>query len=96
MTEQSEIAAAPHRNALIAAHQAIEAGSELLRFEREGMAGYTAFGDMEVCEKLAEALAIACNIRLRHDEIVQVAAAEYDQLTSLKLLCQDFIAGWAS
>lgn len=59
------------RPALIAAHQAIEAATELLRFHREGAAtDWGAFGEIEVVEKLAEALALACHIRLEHDELM--------------------------
>jgi len=48
--------------ALAAAHQASEAITELMRYAREGEAGFTAFGNVEVIEKLADALKMAIDI----------------------------------
>lgn len=84
-------------DALIAAHQAIEAAGELLRFHREGPAtGWGAFGEMQVCEKLAEALSVACTIRLDRDELDVIDGDdERKALTDLRAICRDYIAGWA-
>jgi hypothetical protein len=86
----------PHdRAALIAASQASEAVTELLRFHIEGPAGRMAFGQVEVLEKLAEALLHAARI-----EIDTLAAdsmdAEYrEELGQIASACARFIEGWA-
>lgn len=57
--------------AMIAAAQASEAVTELLRFCREGPANDLAFGEIEVCLKLAEALVISIDIHLGQPNIRQ-------------------------
>lgn len=86
-------------SALIAAAQASEATTELLRFHREGPAGWTAFGDVEVIEKLAEALLLACRIDLAERDIRQrksPTTREYEAaVNQLAGAAANFIEGWA-
>ena len=55
MTEQE-------RTALAAASQATEASAELIRFAREGASWPGPFGEVEVIEKLADALKLALEV----------------------------------
>lgn len=81
--------------AIIAAAQASEATTELLRFHREGPAGWTAFGDIEVVEKLTEALALS--IELQQSEPADPASADVGYAAALDCLrasCLTFIEDW--
>jgi hypothetical protein len=80
---------------VIAAAQASEAVTELLRFYREGPASDLAFGDMEVCEKLAEALGIAIDIHMSMPGIAEFEGPAIEDLKSLRHACARYIAGWA-
>lgn len=74
--------------ALIAAHQSANATAALLLHADEGH-----FGEVEVVEKLAEALALSVDLRLR-----EVETCDLDYRAALEHLrerCRDFIEGWA-
>ena len=81
--------------ALIAAAQASEATTELIRYHREGPAGWTAFGDIEVIEKLAEALALAINLELPNLDPAS-GSGETEALLALQAAAKTYIVGWAS
>ena len=81
-------------NPVIAAAQASEAVTELLRFHREGPAGHTAFGDVEVCEKLAEALCLAIAIHVGEGGLAP-DPEERELLDRLRAACAAYLAGWA-
>lgn len=81
-------------NPLIAAMAASESVTELLRFHHEGPAGFTAFGEIEVCEKLAEALAIAIDIHLG-DPGAKLDELEREDAAALRYACRNFIGSWA-
>ncbi len=89
-------------SALIAATQASEAVAELLRFHREGSALFGPFGEVEVVEKLAEAVAIACEIELRENFNLSATAQDQDSqdyraaLEQLRDAARHFIQGWAA
>lgn len=87
----------PFRNphlAVLAAQQATEASTELLRFYREGPASDLAFGDIEVIEKLAEALVIAITLHL--DYLPEMSSLlEAAEAAQLRDACNGFISGWA-
>jgi len=74
--------------ALAAAHQASEATHELIRFAREGEAGFTAFGDVEVIEKLADALKMAIDI----DDVG--AASNEEERKQLRHALGNYLEGW--
>lgn len=79
--------------AIIAAAQASEACTELLRYAREG--GFSdrhAFGDAEPAEKLAEALKLAIEIELGDEP---VGIDDRVKLNELHGVLTDFIEGWA-
>lgn len=74
--------------ALIAAHQAADATAALLLHADEGH-----FGEVEVVEKLAEALALSVDLRLRE---VEPCDRDYvEALEGLRDRCKAFIEGWA-
>lgn len=83
--------------AIVAAHQAVDAAAELLRFAREGAACNWPFGDAEPLEKLAEALKIALEIELEHIECqTHPDFADEKQMKGQMLAaCTRFIEGWA-
>ena len=85
------------RRAVIAAAQGSEAVTELLRFHVEGPAGDTAFGDIEVVEKLAEALAVACDIEfaVRLEQGLRNSEQEYEEaLEDLRSVARSFVEEW--
>ena len=74
--------------AIIAAHQAADAVAALLLHDDEDH-----FGDIEVVEKLAEALALTVDLRLRE---VETCDTEYrEALEDLRDRCKTFIESWA-
>lgn len=74
--------------ALIAAHQAADATAALLLHADEGH-----FGELDVPEKLAEALALTIDLRLRE---VETCDLDYRAaLEDLRDRCKAFIEGWA-
>ena len=76
--------------AILAAHLATDANAALLNHAREG----EGFGDVEVVEKLAEALILAIGI---HTE-VEVEACDHGYRKGLGRLseeCARFIESWA-
>lgn len=86
--------------ALIAAACTSEATTELLRYAREGQADDTAFGDIEVVEKLAEALRIAIDLHCAARRLILHPAKlwdtdEIEELRCLRAACAGFIDGWA-
>ena len=74
--------------ALIAAHQAADVVAALLLYDDEGH-----FGDVDVVEKLAEALALS--IDLRRAEIERCDHGYLAALDSLKAEATTFINGFA-
>jgi len=85
----------PHdRAALIAAAQAAEAVAELLRFASEGSANDRPFGDIEVVEKLAEALLHAGRIEVDHIASLPGCAEEAYAVSSLTNACANHIEDW--
>lgn len=80
---------------LIAAAQASEATTELLRFYREGPANDLAFGEIEVVEKLCEALGISIDIHLGEPGAAQHEGDQIEDLKCLRAACARYIAGWA-
>lgn len=87
----------PHRHAaLVAASQASECVPELLRFHNEGPSGWSAFGEVEIIEKLAEALLHAGRIHLDVMGDDKPIEKEYrDEVFQLTAACARFIEGWA-
>ena len=74
--------------AIIAAHQCADATAALLLHADEGH-----FGEVDVVEKLAEAVALSVDLRLR-----DVETCDLDYRTALQDLrdrCKAFIEGWA-
>lgn len=80
---------------LIAATQASEAVAELLRFHREGPQAYSAFGDIEVVEKLAEAIVHAGRTHLEHLGDGDHMHEYREALGQIIHACANFIEGWA-
>ncbi|SFG09131.1 hypothetical protein SAMN05518801_10774 [Novosphingobium sp. CF614] len=96
VSSEVETPEADRRNsALIAAHQASEAVTELLRYHREGPHAYSAFGDVDIVEKLAETVLLAGRIAI--DELADDGyLREYrDELGQLTAAAARFIDGWA-
>lgn len=83
------------RRALIAASQASEAATELLRYFAEGPASDRAFGDVDVICKLAEALKLAADIECEHLEPFPHTHHEMGETRRLAATCAQFIEGWA-
>lgn len=82
--------------AIIAAAQASEATTELLRFLSEGPANEgAAFGDAEPAEKLAEALKLTIEIQLTHMPEAPWVQECREGLNQLLGACTRFIEGWA-
>jgi hypothetical protein len=79
---------------VIAAQQASECATELLRFYREGPSSDLAFGEVEVCQKLAEALFIAITIHLDAPGVEKNEGLGIEDLKSLRHACDRYIAGW--
>lgn len=74
--------------ALIAAHQAADAVTGLLLHDDEGH-----FGDLDVVEKLAEAVSLTCELRIGE---VETCDAEYlAALRELQAGAAKFIEAWA-
>ena len=72
----------------MAAHQSADATAALLLHADEGH-----FGEVDVVEKLAEAVALSVDLRLREVETCDV---DYRAaLEDLRDSCKAFIAGWA-
>lgn len=86
---------APAADALIAACQSSEAVAELLRFRREGPQAYSAFGDIEVVEKLAEAIVHAGRIALDHLGDGCHMLEYREALGQIVHAAANFIEGWA-
>lgn len=79
--------------AIVAAAQASEACTELLRYAREGgFSVHAAFSEAEPVEKLTEALKLTIELRLGDDPI---ATDERSKLDELHGMLTDFIEGWA-
>ena len=79
--------------AIVAAAQASDATSELLRYAREGAYGQrSAFGETEPTPKLAEALMLSIEIELAEDKILD--DDERESLDQLKAAAARFIEGW--
>lgn len=79
--------------AIVAAAQASEACTELLRYARQGASSDRhAFGDAEPVEKLAEALKLAIDLQLGDDPVITADRAKLDELHGM---LTDFIEGWA-
>ena len=79
---------------LLAATQASEATAELLRYTREGPAGFTAFSEIDVVGKLTEALVLAIDLEL--NEIDGVNPGEAAALRALQSTAKSYIAGWTA
>lgn len=75
-------------NAQIAAHQAADSVAALLLFDDEGH-----FGEVDVVEKLAEALALSIDLRLR--EVEDCDHTYRAALQELRDAANRFIEGWA-
>lgn len=86
MSEQQQIAA------LAAASQATEATAELIRFAREGTSFPGPFGDVEVIEKLADALKLAIEAE-SVDPNAEAAASE--DRAELHAAVARYLEGWA-
>lgn len=85
----------PHdRAALIAAQQATEATAELLRFHTEGPQADNAFGDVDVTQKLAEALLHAARIEQDLAGAHELDAEYRSELGQIAAACARFIEGW--
>lgn len=79
--------------AIVAAAQASEATTELLRYVREGAYGTTtAFSEAEPVMKLAEALKLAIEIDTGSDTVTTDDQALRDNVHGV---LTDFIEGWA-
>lgn len=79
--------------AIVAAAQASEACTELLRYVREGAYGQrSAFGETEPTHKLAEALKLSIEVELAEDVIL--TDEERASLGQLQAACARFIGGW--
>jgi hypothetical protein len=85
----------PAESAVIAAHQAVDAAGALLLFSREGQQAYSAFGDAETVEKLAEALLLATRIHLDHFDDGGHMTEYRDEVGQIAAACERFIEGWA-
>ena len=81
-------------SAFIAAHVAIEAASELMRFKSEGFVnGYHPFGDPEPVAQLAEALLRTARIEADHFPQVDKEDQEYREgLNQLAAACASFLS----
>jgi hypothetical protein len=77
--------------AIIAAAQASEACTELLRYAREGAVNERRSFDNEPIEKLAEALKLAIEIELGDEP---VGIDDRAKLNELHGVLTDFIEGW--
>lgn len=82
------------RAALVAAAQAAEALAELLRFHGEGPHAYSAFGEVDVVGKLAEALLHATRIERDHMSAKPEWTEDREELSQLGAACAKFIDGW--
>ena len=81
--------------AIVAAAQASEATTELLRFAREGEHSVrSAFGETDVIGKLTEALSLALDIDAPDPANTHLDDDEMALLADLKASCARFIEGW--
>jgi hypothetical protein len=88
----------PEEAAIVAAAQAAEATTELLRFVREGPHSDRCAFDVEVVGKLAEALKLAIDIENVPDASgpeTFLDDQEIALLTNLKASLTAFLEGWA-
>lgn len=84
------------RAAIIAASQASEALSELLRYISEGPdSARSPFGETDVVAKLAEALKLSLEIEGHPRPDTYLDEDELAILERLKATVTDFLAGWA-
>lgn len=81
--------------ALVAAAQGSEAVTELLRYHREGPQAYSAFGDVDVVELLAEAVLHAGRIAINHLAETEHNREYRDEIGQLTAAAARFIDGWA-
>jgi hypothetical protein len=83
--------------AMAAAHAAIEASAELIRYAREGdYSERSPFADVEVVSKLADALQLALDIEGDPKPDTYLDEDELAQLAALKLAVGNFLEGWAA
>lgn len=90
-----EHALTDHEAAIVAAAQAAEAVTELLRFVREGPYSDRSAFDIEVVGKLVEALKLALDIENQPQPDTYLDEDELALLANLKTATAAFLAGWA-
>ena len=79
--------------AIAAAHAAVEAATELLRFAKEGPVSHDFALEPKTIERLTDALKMAIDVDI--DGVRATHAPSADSLAQLHCACAAFLEGWA-